>query len=173
MQKQSPLLKRARKGYHRPRFFIPRRGRIRLLMLLVAGGVAARLCVDRGEPSTADERPALTDSVGAETSAVKSAETAARKPSSRAGKSIDRKLGLKGTLDREAIKQILGKSPPRLDGMPDTIKLRRRNAVFHYSLMPPLQETGKRLLRRYHPKYGAIAAIEPASGRVLALVAYN
>jgi cell division protein FtsI/penicillin-binding protein 2 len=32
---------------------------------------------------------------------------------------------------------------------------------------------GETLLKQYHPKYGALVALEPASGRVLALVSYT
>jgi cell division protein FtsI/penicillin-binding protein 2 len=168
MQNQSPLLRKAREGYGRSRFRIPRRGRLRILLLLVAVGVAARFYFDGEQPSKASagppvEQPLSVDSAPKET-APASVESATK---------VDYKLGWKRTLDREAIREILEQSPPRLDGHDDTVALRNGRAVFHYSLNAELQKRGKRLLKRYHPKYGAIVALEPATGRVVAMISYN
>lgn len=165
---QSPLLKKAREGYGKPRFRIPRRGRIRLVLLLVAAGVGARFYFDAGDGVAAGEQRPEGGSAGADTLPVEAAA-----PSAKTSSKVDYKLGRKRKLDREAVRAILEQSPPRLDGLADTVGLRNGRAVFHYSLMPALQKRGKRLLKRYHPKYGAIVALEPATGRVVAMVSYN
>jgi len=47
------------------------------------------------------------------------------------------------------------------------------NSKIQYSIDPKLQGTVQRLLRKYGPDYGAFVALEPETGRVLAMASYN
>ncbi len=47
------------------------------------------------------------------------------------------------------------------------------NSKIHYSLDANLQATVQGLLRKYGPDYGSFVAIEPETGRVLAMASYN
>jgi len=55
----------------------------------------------------------------------------------------------------------------------DTIVKDGKKYTMHYSVDPELQKLGKSLMKMYHPKYGAIVAIEPSSGRILSLISYE
>jgi peptidoglycan glycosyltransferase len=68
---------------------------------------------------------------------------------------------------------VLRKFPPRLTSPRDTVTFEGRRLILHYSLDTALQHLGKQLMNRYHPKYGAIVAIEPSNGRICGLLSYT
>ncbi len=45
--------------------------------------------------------------------------------------------------------------------------------VLHYSIIPGLQERIQRYLESYHVPYGIVVALEPASGRILAIAGHS
>ena len=52
--------------------------------------------------------------------------------------------------------------------------LRDKNRyIAHYSIDTAMQKHGETLFKRYHPKYGAIVAMDPVTGRVLSLISYT
>ena len=71
------------------------------------------------------------------------------------------------------LSDLIKKNPPGLFKDKDSIKYRGKDLTVHYSVNTQLQELGQSLLKRYHPLYGAIAAVHPATGRVLVLLSYK
>jgi cell division protein FtsI/penicillin-binding protein 2 len=68
---------------------------------------------------------------------------------------------------------LLRKYPPTLLTCQDTVIDDGTRKVVHYSLDTVVQKCGKKLLARYHPKYGAVVALDPATGGVKALISYT
>jgi membrane peptidoglycan carboxypeptidase len=68
---------------------------------------------------------------------------------------------------------LLKKHPSNPGTVTDSFTADNKRYVVHYSIDTCVQHTGENLLRQYHPMYGALVAMEPQSGRVLALVSYN
>ena len=76
-------------------------------------------------------------------------------------------------LSRDDIGTLLKSCPPSWQSAQDTLKFRDKSMVVHYTLDPELQAWGKRIFEQYHPRCGALVAIDPATGRLLALVSYE
>jgi membrane peptidoglycan carboxypeptidase len=68
---------------------------------------------------------------------------------------------------------LLKKHPAKPGCVRDTITADNKRYVVHYSIDTGVQRTGENLLNQYHPKYGALVAMDSRTGRVLALVSYN
>jgi cell division protein FtsI/penicillin-binding protein 2 len=68
---------------------------------------------------------------------------------------------------------LLKKHPSPPGTVLDTFTADNKRYVVHYSIDTCVQHTGENLLRQYHPKYGALIAMECQTGRVLAMVSYN
>ncbi|HMD69379.1 MAG TPA: penicillin-binding transpeptidase domain-containing protein [Chitinivibrionales bacterium] len=174
---ESPMMKRVgngRRALFGPRFRIPRKGRIRFALVLV-GLIAVVKIFSSREPvdrvSAPDEVPAPEKH--AATAPPASAQTAAP---ARAHHSL---LGLfkpeipRHSFSAAVLAGLLKKYPPRLNVSSDTVASGGRSYVFHYSFDSTIARCGQTLLRQYHPKYGAVVAMEAATGRVLALVSYT
>lgn len=69
--------------------------------------------------------------------------------------------------------ELLKDYPPSLTLSCDTLNFRDRRIAVHYAIHDELQSCARRLFRQYHPLCGALAAIEPSTGRVLALFSYG
>ncbi|MBD3242089.1 MAG: hypothetical protein GF331_15975 [Chitinivibrionales bacterium] len=177
----SPLLQRAREadklGGVPRRLRVPRRGRIRLVLMLVALLVAWRV-YDRDR---ADD-PTVSDETG-DTASVATADTAAAAPVAQAPSSAPAQKppptaagkqhkARHASMSFEDVTRLMRGRSPRFDSPRDVIRADGRSLAVHYSIDTALQSYGRKLLRRYHPKYGAVAMIECASGRVLSLVSY-
>ncbi len=68
---------------------------------------------------------------------------------------------------------LLKKHPSPPGTVKDTFTVDNKRYVVHYSIDTCVQHTGENLLHQYHPKYGALVAMECQTGRVLAMVSYN
>jgi peptidoglycan glycosyltransferase len=162
MNDQSPLLERARARIKKGRLSIPHRGRIRLFLLAGLLGIGLWIIANR---TPAPPRPAQKASPAKKTgNPWFGAQTPPKKGRrSPGGRHIS-------TLD---LAQLLRQNPPRLTFGADTITDGGRRLVIHFSLDTSLQILAAKLFRQYHPKYGAIVAIDPVSGRVCALLSYT
>lgn len=76
-------------------------------------------------------------------------------------------------LSYDDICRIMHGSTCQFDDNVDTLPVEGKLCRFNYSIDSSLQKLGKKLFKIYHPKYGAIVAIEPSSGRVLSLLSYE
>lgn len=54
----------------------------------------------------------------------------------------------------------------------DTLARNGNSYFVHYSIDTTLQKLGNKLMKMYHPKYGAVVAMDPVTGRILSLVSY-
>ncbi len=68
---------------------------------------------------------------------------------------------------------LLKKHPVKQGTIRDSIDSENKRYVVHYSLDTCVQHTAETLMRQYHPKYGALIALNSKTGRVLASVSYT
>lgn len=72
----------------------------------------------------------------------------------------------------DEVSDIIKNKKPCFQYMQDTITKGGKILLVNYSIDSSLQKLGFKLMKKYHPKYGAVVAIEPSTGRVLSLVSY-
>jgi cell division protein FtsI/penicillin-binding protein 2 len=130
------------------KFAIPKKGRIRTVILLLLGIGLVVFIANRNDPVTAHSQAKK----------IVKGLSGSNRPSQETRLQISRLLHL---------------YPPRLTHARDTLYLSENPVVLHYSLNTYLQDYTRTLLRRYHPRYGAAVALEPATGRILAMVSYT
>jgi penicillin-binding protein A len=159
----------------RIRVRVPRKGRIRFVLVLLALVAVVKIFSGRepaGRASTPEPAPAPVEKHAAPMlpAAAKAVQPApADHPL----------LGLfKPEIPRHAfsaavLADLLKKYPPRLNVSYDTVVSGDRSYVFHYSFDSIVARCGQSLLKQYHPKYGALVALDAVSGRVLALISYT
>jgi len=140
-------MRRVRSGKARPGFKIlplqwrvPRKGRIRFLILILLVATGFKVVLFRGKKTPAG---------------------------------IEKARSASSFLSREQVVAFLRKYPPLLLSDRDTVREDQTKKVVYYSLDTATQAYGKKLLARYHPKYGAVVALDPATGRVKALISYT
>ncbi len=168
MHRDSPLLKRAREKSSKKSFSIPRKGRIRFFLILILCTIGvwfSRSCVSNGVQPP--EKELHTQPVKKEGKVQKSKKKESPKPISK------KKLERSKLLSKEDVTDLFVHYPPGFDDATDLISLKKRSLRIHYSIDSTLQRIGKKFFKRYHPKYGAIVAMEPHTGRILSLVSYT
>jgi penicillin-binding protein A len=137
---------------------IPKKGRVRFALALIIAVALVRIA------------PALLASSSGASATLPGADTAG------AGKKAGLTAGLTlpaSAIDAQELASLFLQRPPRLTFSKDTISLHGDSMVVCYSLDTALQTFAMRLLKQYRPRYGALAVINPWSGRVLALVSYR
>ncbi len=162
MQNESPLLKKARKYQKRKKVKIPRKGRIRFLLLLMLLAVSARFYF-----GDAREKTPARFSKSDQNSDGELKKVSEKKPGHKLSKS-----GLQ-SLSKEKVSEILLLNNPSFSSSVDTFTYKKHNLVYHFAIDSALQATIKKLFRRYHPRHGAAVAVDPLTGRILALASYN
>lgn len=169
MNKRSLMLRRIRRGYSKGLGKIPRKGRIRVILALGIIAVAVLVLKNRGGRSGGDslDTPPPSDSATGKHAAAPSAETD-DKTVLRAPRSVG-----KAEMKHEDVVELLRRFPPRLSRTRDTLEFSKHPVVIHYALDTALQALGRKLFKRYHPKYAAAVAITPADGRVVGLMSYT
>jgi cell division protein FtsI/penicillin-binding protein 2 len=79
----------------------------------------------------------------------------------------------KGSLSAGDVALLLRDHALRLRVPRDTVRFGDRSAAIDYAVDTALQHYADILLDRYHPEYGAVVAMDPVSGRVLAATSYT
>jgi len=163
----SPLLRRVRRETGRfTGIALPRRGRIRAVLILA--GIALCWLALRGRGSATTGVPARVE---------RAPEVRAVKPQPAPEPQVPPRPAAprppRDDLSFEEVAVLLRRHASQLSLSGDTLHTGRKHFIVHYSVDTALQRYGATLLRRYHPKYGAIAVMESATGRVLALVSYT
>jgi cell division protein FtsI/penicillin-binding protein 2 len=161
------------------RIAIPRKGRIRIVLVVVIALAAIKLGCNKGRHKPAallQLTPAL------QTPAVLSSQPdekprqepvgAVKQPNFLERFGISPKKYKVHEFSHDDLVVLLRKHPPSFKSDADTVLEGDKRSIIHYSINFQVQEYGEKLLKRYHPKYGAIIAMEPATGRVLAAVSY-
>jgi cell division protein FtsI/penicillin-binding protein 2 len=156
----SPMMRRIR-AEKSLKVKIPKKGRIRLLLILLLFGTAFRFGGALLISNAQDSDSATSD--------IKQKNQSTKKKSGLADQS--RKENPMMSFSEMAA--ILKKSSADMSKNSDTITHLQDTLVYHYSLDSSLQKLGNRLLNRYKPLYGAIVAIHPNSGRVLSIVSFK
>lgn len=157
MTPDSPMIRRIKRKYTlRFLTLIPRKGRIRFVLALLIGGfiigLAPSLVKKFGLPSSAAAQNAVADSAGAQQN-----------------EGNNNRVKAFCTAD---VAQLL------LDN-PICLSYNRIDAIFENESLSVVTSTDTALQRymmklmvRYRPLYGSVVAIDPSSGRILALVSY-
>ena len=185
MSNNLPLLDRARKESIRQGFRIPRRGRLRILLLIIIIGCGiwwytAYLTSSDNKKSEIADKSKVDKQKPPKKVSEKAPDWKSIKKPQKSTPIIDQKKEEKRIEAKrpkkmifESVCKILNSSPLRLTHSKDTIRFKDGGYIVHYSLDTTLQRLGKKYFKQYHPKYGAFAAIEPSTGRVLSLVSYT
>ncbi len=158
------MLARVRDENRKGRFRIPRRGRIRTALLLAALAVAAIVNFRRPHPDKPSAPPKHV---------APAVEKPVREKPSKQLKEAAASVKSGAALTDADVEALLRSHPPRFCCSIDTINVNKKRLALQYSLDTALQSRGKELFFRYHPKYAAAVALQPASGRVLVLATYN
>lgn len=133
----------------------PRKGRIRFVLVLFMGAFLIRL----GPPFLG--RLEMPSTVSAETAAGGRPDSLEQKK--RRGKTA---------LDLSDVSRLVSENPECLCRSRVSLPYRKDSLHVHTSIDTGLQRYLEKLMAQYRPLYGAIAAIEPASGRIMSLVSY-
>jgi cell division protein FtsI/penicillin-binding protein 2 len=165
MAEESPMTDRIRGSMldqsRRPRFRIPRKGRIRFFLCCIVAAAGYRLAgalLDGEGGGTVQKRADTVQAAGG--------KGASEEPRAR-------RVSLGARPDFAKVAGILAQCPPKLTSSSDTIQAGDGEAVVHYSIDTSLQRFFLDLLKQYRPRYGAGAVMDPKTGRVLALVSYR
>jgi cell division protein FtsI/penicillin-binding protein 2 len=156
--KQSPLLEKAKRISGAPHRSLPRKGRIRAALAVALIGIAAKaLLFGDAAPGSGNRIPNQAQPAGG----GKHARTPAKKTKKARA------------MDFADVRALMQQHAPRLDRGADTVHSDGMHLALHYSVDTALQRTARALMRRYHPRHGSIVALDPATGRVLALHTYD
>jgi penicillin-binding protein A len=193
LNNDSPMVKRFRKGISRAArapgrramgFNVPRKGRIRFILGILVLALAFKLFSSRETPKLPPPLKVQSGPISASQPVVRKATADAapaprpeenRRPNffERIGMSINAKKSRLRAFSHDDVVNMLRKYPPCFRNACDTIKDEDNRYIFHYSIDFSVQNCGETLLKRYHPKYGALIALDPGTGRVVAAVSYT
>ncbi|HEX3019533.1 MAG TPA: penicillin-binding transpeptidase domain-containing protein [Chitinispirillaceae bacterium] len=155
----SPMMRRISNNKC-PKIKIPRKGRIRFLLIILLAAAAFKfggaLLVSGAQDSNA-----------ADSSLKKVNQSVEKKENPPAISKSDNQISF------SEMANILKQSSSGISEYKDTIDNHGDTLVYHFSIDSSLQKLGNLLLKRYKPLYGAIIAIQPVSGRVLSIVSYK
>ncbi len=155
----SPMMRRIR-AEKSLKFKIPKKGRIRLLLILLLFGAAFKL---GGALLVSNTQKSTNKSADKKSESVKSAASVV----------IDSTKEKSSKLSFSEMATILKKSSTEMLNKTDTIKHLQDTLIYHYTLDSSLQKLGNTLMRRYKPLYGAVIAMHPNTGRVLSIVSFK
>ncbi len=152
----------------------PRKGRIRILLLLLLFTTISWLAISgviTSDKNTASDAP------------KKVALKKLKKEKKRKEKRDKKKPAVVNTsipvLKKQAefgfseVSSLLNQYQGSFTTSFDTIKDGKKELILYYSLDSSLQKLGNSLMKRYKPLYGAIVALHPGTGRVLSLISWT
>jgi membrane peptidoglycan carboxypeptidase len=189
---ESPMMKRVEraggaKGFSPfgVRLHLPKKGRIRLALFLIIIVAVVKIFSNREPADKTIARqgpppePAKREMSPPAAAPVAVSAAAKAEPVDQPHASLLGRLGLfkpeirDGNFSAADLVDLLRKHPPHLKAVADTIVSDNRTYILHYSFDSTVGRCGQTLLKQYHPKYGALVAMDAATGRVLALVSYT
>ncbi|HMA65603.1 MAG TPA: hypothetical protein VKO63_10410, partial [Chitinispirillaceae bacterium] len=174
MSYQSPMMKRV-KGTYGVRRYIPRKGLIRILLVIIGVIIGINLFSSFSNKSKAEK----TGKTKAEKQRPEKIQKAESRKKNKDRKQLEKHSGesnvpdVKYAMSFDDVAKLIEQNAASLTFGVDTLREEKRSYYAHYSLDSSLQELGNRLFKQYHPKYGAVVAIDPTSGRVLSLLSYT
>jgi penicillin-binding protein A len=156
------------------RLNIPRKGRIRAILIILFLVIAVKLMSHRqtpdghvpvkAQPAAVADRPATLK---------KNTRSFFRLPFFRHADNRQAAVVKTYGLSHANIVDLLKVHAPVFQLCRDTIVRDKKRYVVYYSIDTALQKCGETLLKRYHPKYGAFIVMETGTGRVRSLVSYT
>ncbi len=170
MPYNSPLLDKAKEESRKKRFSIPRRGRIRFVLLLLIAGGGFWWYTGHRQPATM-QNTSLNDTTATEKKTTKTKRSNRKTRNKKSRKKAPVKRPKRLTF--KSVGELLAKVPLRLSNVNDTVQFKNGAYRIRYSIDTSLQRVGKKFMRRYHPKYGAVVVFEPNTGRVISLISYT
>ena len=160
MSENSPMMRRMRPGKF-PRFNVPKKGRLRFVLIIALILIVVKVSGNLFTKSP-DNGP-VPKSVMVKTPEHKTSGESGNKQGE----------APRSPLFYGEVFDLLKENPPSFKSNLDSVTYRGENLVVHYSLDTSLQQFGYSLMKRYNPLYGAIVAIQPNTGRVLAFLSYK
>jgi membrane peptidoglycan carboxypeptidase len=174
MSYQSPMMKRV-KGTYGIRRYIPRKGLIRILLVIIGIVVGINLFYSFSNKNKEEK----SGNSKAEKQKLDKIQKAESRKKNKERKKTEKNNGesnipdVKYALSFDDVAKLVRQNAALLTSGVDTLQEGSRSYYAYYSLDSSLQELGNRLFKQYHPKYGAVVAIDPTSGRVLSLLSYT
>ena len=162
---KSPMMRRIQ-GYSLANLKVPRKGRIRIILVLLVVTVGFKMS---GALFKSDDQPKNLSEKSIET--VESSISKDKKTQLQSESGIEKPVP--HALSFNDIYELEKNAAPDYRNCEDTLQYLKSSVVVHVSIDTSLQNLGHRLLQRYHPKYGAVVAIQPRTGRVLSLISYT
>jgi len=170
MSDTSPMMKKIRQlpAFGQPRFRIPKKGRIRLALAVVLAAVIAVFLI-RGAGRTKPPEAGTAEKAAAADTREREREPKKTVNDNQMSFAEVKQLVKDYNIGPGASEQIIV--------VVDNVKGKGRNRgedtlTLSLSIDTMLQKYASRMFERYKPRYGAAAAIDPATGRVLALASY-
>jgi len=164
----SPMMRRIR-AEKSLKLKIPKKGRIRLLLILLLFGAAFKF---GGALLVSNAQDSVSGTDVKKKQSVKKNQVVEKKSISVT--EFRKESGKESSMMSFAeMAAILKQSSYDMSKISDTISYLQDTLVYHFSLDSSLQNLGKSLMKRYKPLYGAIIAMHPNSGRVISIVSFK
>jgi cell division protein FtsI/penicillin-binding protein 2 len=173
MSDSSPMMRRVLRDGSTRKLLIPRKGRIRILLLIFFFAALTLLKIS-GVFSCDSKKH--TDGVKRVEIKKAKKEKGKKRPET---KTPAVAIGSAPVINKKAefgyaeIRSLLSKAPGSYLKPCDTIVSDKKKCIIYYSLDSSLQKLGMSLMKQYKPLYGAIVALHPGTGRVLSLISWN
>jgi penicillin-binding protein A len=146
MDFKSPMMRRMQRARGEKKRYLPRKGRIRFLLMvilailgLLLSGIFTGKNDNKGKNSKKEKMTPLTEKL----------------------------------FTNEYLATFLKQYPPRYHSSKDTVARGNDTLLFHYSIDTSVQKHARRLFERYKPKYGAVVIMQPVTGRIVGMVSYK
>jgi cell division protein FtsI/penicillin-binding protein 2 len=168
MSEHSPMMRRVRDGATK-KSVIPRKGRIRillvLLLLIIISWLKISGVISFGKNTVSDvvKNAAVKKEKKEKKDLKKSQLQAASLPV------ISKHTGI----GIEEIKLLMNQRQGPFTASCDTVRNGKKDLILYYSLDSSLQKLGNTLMKQYKPLYGAVVALHPGTGRVLSLISWT
>jgi cell division protein FtsI/penicillin-binding protein 2 len=168
MSDYSPMMRRVLRDGIKNKNFLPRRGRIRIFLLIILVITLFWLMFSGIIPSNKTNPPILKKTE------VDKKEKKKKEKKNNAKTVVNAaKLEKKSEFGYSEVSSLLSEMPIAPSSPCDTLKNSKKNLIVYYSLDSSLQKLGTSLMKQYKPLYGAIVALNPDNGRVLSLISWN
>jgi cell division protein FtsI/penicillin-binding protein 2 len=168
MSDYSPMMRRVLRDGIKNKNFLPRRGRIRIFLLIILVITLFWLMFSGIIPSNKTNPPILK-----KTEVNKKAKKKKEKKNDAKAVVNAAKSEKKSEFGYSEVSSLLSEMPITPSSPCDTLKNSKKNLIVYYSLDSSLQKLGTSLMKQYKPLYGAIVALNPDNGRVLSLISWN
>lgn len=149
---------------------IPRKGRIRILLLLLLAAIISWLTISGLFSSEKKVTPDKSKKVAIKKEKKSKVKNDSKKTPMTASLPVLKK---NTELSFTDVSTLMSQHQGPFTASCDTITNNKKDLILYYSLDSTLQKLGNSLMKQYKPLYGAIVALHPATGRVLSLISWT